>query len=180
MTTETDAPGGVEGLRPEWLLERDGTRYVRYAGLLALAHARGLKRITTALVQAPAASNGHVAIAAAEVETAQGVFTGLGEAAPETGAPQAEPGAPPPRGDAGEGPSPGGRRERWPASLRGAPPGPRRRHHSGLALNASQAWPARRGQARGRPGVTSARRATAAIPRAREISRPKQNRRPIW
>ena len=81
MTTETDAPSGAGALRPEWLLERDGTRYVRYAGLLALAHARGLKRLTTALVQAPAAANGHVAIAAAEVETAQGVFTGLGEAA---------------------------------------------------------------------------------------------------
>ena len=88
MTTETDAPGGVEGLRPEWLLERDGTRYVRYAGLLARGHARGLTRFTTALVQAPAAANGHVAIAAAEVETAQGVFTGLGEAAPGTGGPQ--------------------------------------------------------------------------------------------
>jgi hypothetical protein len=89
-TTETASPGGAGGLRPgglrpEWLLERDGTRYVRYAGLLALAHARGLKRITTALVQAPTAANGHVAIAAAEVETDQGVFTGLGEAAPGHG-----------------------------------------------------------------------------------------------
>jgi hypothetical protein len=80
LMTETESPRGTRDLRPEWLLERDGTRYVRYAGLLALAHARGLKRITTALVQAPDVANGHVAIAAAEVETTQGVFTGLGEA----------------------------------------------------------------------------------------------------
>ena len=84
-TPETERPGGAGDLRPEWLLERDGTRYVRYAGLLALAHARGLRRITTALVQAPAAANGHVALAAAEVETDQGVFTALGEAAPGAG-----------------------------------------------------------------------------------------------
>jgi hypothetical protein len=37
------------------------------------------------VVYAPAAANGHVAIAAAEVETDQGVFTGLGEAAPGDG-----------------------------------------------------------------------------------------------
>ena len=66
-TPETERPGGAGDLRPEWLLERAGTRYVRYAGLLALAHARGLKRLTTALVQAPAAANGHVAIAAVSV-----------------------------------------------------------------------------------------------------------------
>jgi hypothetical protein len=47
LMTETEGTGGAGGLRPEWLLERDGTRYVRYAGLLALAHARGLRRITT-------------------------------------------------------------------------------------------------------------------------------------
>jgi hypothetical protein len=88
MTTESDGrdgPSGAGDLRPEGLLERAGTCSVRYAGLLALAHARGLKRITTTLVQAPAAANGHVAIVAAEVETAQGVFTGLGEAAPGAG-----------------------------------------------------------------------------------------------
>ena len=84
-TTETERPGEAGDLRPEWLLEHDGTRYVRYTGLLALAHARGLRRISTALVQAPAAANGHVAIAAAEVETDQGVFTALGEAAPGAG-----------------------------------------------------------------------------------------------
>lgn len=88
MTTESDGTDGISGagdLRPAWLIERDGTGSIRYAGLLALAHARGLKRITTTLVQAPAAVNGRVAIVAAEVETAQGVFTGLGEAAPGAG-----------------------------------------------------------------------------------------------
>jgi hypothetical protein len=82
MTTTIDGANGAGVLRPEWLIERDGTPYILYAGLLALAHARGLKRITTTLVQVPAAANGHVALAAAEVETEQGVFTGIGEAAP--------------------------------------------------------------------------------------------------
>lgn len=88
MTTESDGPDGTSGagdLRPEWRIERDGTCSIRSAGRLALAHARGLTRSTTTLVQRPAAANGRVAIVAAEVETVQGVFTGLGEVAPGDG-----------------------------------------------------------------------------------------------
>src|SRR5262245_31537077 len=69
-------------MKSEFLVERDGRRLVLYAGLLDLAHERGLKRITTALVQAPTELNGMTAIVHAEVETAQGTFTGLGDASP--------------------------------------------------------------------------------------------------
>jgi hypothetical protein len=69
-------------MKSEFLVERDGRRLVLYAGLLDLAHERGLKRVTTALVQAPSELNGMTAIVHAEVETAQGTFTGLGDASP--------------------------------------------------------------------------------------------------
>src|SRR5262245_5983246 len=69
-------------MKSEFLIERDGRRLVLYAGLLDLAHERGLKRITTALVQAPSELNGMTAIVHAEVETAQGTFTGLWDASP--------------------------------------------------------------------------------------------------
>lgn len=54
-----------------------------YAGLLARAHAEGLKRIATKLLQIPHPDNGDVAIASAEVEMRDGTtFTGIGDASP--------------------------------------------------------------------------------------------------
>ncbi|MBI1945953.1 MAG: hypothetical protein HYS27_09670 [Deltaproteobacteria bacterium] len=54
-----------------------------YAGLLARAHAEGLKRIATKLLQVPHPDNGDVAIASAEVEMRDGTtFTGIGDASP--------------------------------------------------------------------------------------------------
>lgn len=54
-----------------------------YAGLLARAHAEGLKRIATRLLQVPHPDNGDVAIASAEVEMRDGTtFTGIGDASP--------------------------------------------------------------------------------------------------
>lgn len=69
---------------PEWTMERDGKTFVLYAGLLALAHERGLKAITTTLVQIPNELNDSVAICYATVETEQGTFTGIGDASPKT------------------------------------------------------------------------------------------------
>ncbi|HET6318470.1 MAG TPA: hypothetical protein VFG86_18610, partial [Chloroflexota bacterium] len=63
--------------------ERNGRSFVLYAGLLDLAHERGLKAVTTTLVQIPSELNGNVAIVHATVETTQGTFTGLGDAAPD-------------------------------------------------------------------------------------------------
>jgi hypothetical protein len=69
-------------VKKEFVVERDGRTFVLYAGLLDLAHERGLKSITTTLVQVPNEMNGMMAICHATVETDQGTFTGLGDASP--------------------------------------------------------------------------------------------------
>ncbi len=70
-------------MKKEFIVERNGRSFVLYAGLLDLAHERGLRAITTTLVQVPSDLNGSVAIVHATVETSQGAFTGLGDAAPD-------------------------------------------------------------------------------------------------
>ena len=67
----------------EFMIERQGRRFVLYAGLLDEAHNQGLKSIRTQLIQAPTADNGHLAICWAEVVTSKGTFSGLGDASPE-------------------------------------------------------------------------------------------------
>ncbi len=69
-------------MNKEFVVERDGRTFVLYAGLLDLAHERGLRGITTTLVQVPSDMNGQLAICHATVETEQGTFTGLGDACP--------------------------------------------------------------------------------------------------
>jgi hypothetical protein len=69
-------------VKKEFVVERDGRSFVLYAGLLDLAHERGLKSITTTLVQVPGELNGMMAIVHATVEMEQGTFTGLGDACP--------------------------------------------------------------------------------------------------
>lgn len=78
----------MNGLNPEFIIERQGKQYVLYAGLLDLAHRRGLRSITTTLVQTPTELNGQVAIATATVELATAAtgevlsFSGIGDASP--------------------------------------------------------------------------------------------------
>ena len=69
-------------MKKEFIVERDGRSFVLYAGLLDLAHERGLRGITTTLVQVPSELNGMSAIVHATVETEAGTFTGLGDASP--------------------------------------------------------------------------------------------------
>jgi hypothetical protein len=69
-------------MKKEFIVERNGKSFVLYAGLLDLAHERGLKGVTTTLVQIPSDLNGQMAIVHASVETSQGTFTGLGDADP--------------------------------------------------------------------------------------------------
>lgn len=71
-------------MKKEFLVERQGKSLVLYAGLLDEAHQHGLKAIRTKLLQIPNQENGNVAICLAEVETEQGCFTGIGDAAPES------------------------------------------------------------------------------------------------
>ena len=70
-------------MKKEFIVERNGKSFVLYAGLLDTAHERGLKGVTTTLVQIPSELNGQMAIVHATVETSQGTFTGLGDAAPD-------------------------------------------------------------------------------------------------
>ena len=70
-------------MREEYMIERQGKRFVLYAGLLEEAHSRGLRSIETDLLQVPGAGNGEVAIVRAVVRTEDGKFTGIGDASPE-------------------------------------------------------------------------------------------------
>src|SRR5215208_6860597 len=65
------------------MIERQGKRFVLYAGLLEEAHSRGLRSIETDLLQIPGPGNGEVAIVKAVVRTEDGKFTGIGDASPE-------------------------------------------------------------------------------------------------
>ncbi len=70
-------------MREEYMIERQGKRFVLYAGLLEEAHSRGLRSIETDLVQVPSKENGEVAIVKAVIRTEEGKFAGIGDASPQ-------------------------------------------------------------------------------------------------
>ena len=69
-------------MRSEFIVELQGRKFVKYAGVLDEAHNQGLSAIRTTLIQAPTDENGMLAIVSAEVTTSKGTFSGLGDAAP--------------------------------------------------------------------------------------------------
>src|SRR5918994_1636656 len=66
-------------MREEYMIERQGKRFVLYAGLRDEAHNRGLRSIETELVQGPSKENGEVAIVQAVIRTEEGKFGGVGD-----------------------------------------------------------------------------------------------------
>ena len=78
-----DGTGGGLAVREEYMIERQGKRFVLYAGLLEEAHSRGLRSIETELLQVPSAENGDVAIVRAVVRMEEGKFSGIGDAGPQ-------------------------------------------------------------------------------------------------
>lgn len=70
-------------MRDEYMIERQGKRFVLYAGLLEEAHSRGLRSIETELLQVPSSENGDVAIVRAVVRMEDGKFSGIGDAGPQ-------------------------------------------------------------------------------------------------
>ena len=70
-------------MREEYMIERQGKRFVLYAGLLEEAHSRGLRSIETELLQVPGKENGEVAIVKAVIRTEEGKFGGIGDASPQ-------------------------------------------------------------------------------------------------
>lgn len=71
-------------MKKEHIVNLQGKDYVLYAGLLEAAHEAGLKRISTHLVQAPNDANGQLAIVTATVEVERGIFSGIGDASPQS------------------------------------------------------------------------------------------------
>jgi hypothetical protein len=60
-------------------------KIVRYGTLLEQAHQRGIRKVATLLVQAPAEDNGWTAIVSSVVEMEDGAcFSGLGDASPQS------------------------------------------------------------------------------------------------
>jgi len=73
MGTDT----AVDGRFVQRIGDRD---FVRFEGLLDLAHRQGLQAVETELIPAPAEVNGQVAICRAVVTTERGTFSGIGDA----------------------------------------------------------------------------------------------------
>jgi hypothetical protein len=81
---------GVEAMelsrefRERFVRNLQGRDYILYGGVLQLARERGLRRISTSIVQLPSKENSMYAVVEAEIETSDGVFRELGDASPES------------------------------------------------------------------------------------------------
>lgn len=68
--------------RSKYVKTLHGRDYILYGGLLKLAQSRGLKRVDVEVIQVPNQDNGMLAVARAQVETDDGVFSDVGDASP--------------------------------------------------------------------------------------------------
>ena len=68
----------------KFLINIQGKDFVLYAGLLDLAHQKGLKKLIVEILQLPNQENDHTAICRAVAETEDGdIFTDIGDANPK-------------------------------------------------------------------------------------------------
>ncbi len=69
---------------PKHIIEIEGHSYVKYPGILDLAHQKGLFKMEVEALQFPTADNNNVAICKATVTSKDGeVFSDIGDASPE-------------------------------------------------------------------------------------------------
>lgn len=61
----------------------EGREFIKFGGLLHLAHEKGISRIETEIIQLPTSENGNSAIIRAVVESKEGdLFSGIGDCSP--------------------------------------------------------------------------------------------------
>ena len=71
-------------LDERWIIEIDGNQFVKYAGLLGVAHHQGISEINVEPLQLPSKENGNFAICKATVVSKMGEsFTDIGDANPQ-------------------------------------------------------------------------------------------------
>lgn len=68
--------------RERFVRTLQGKDYILYGGLLQLAQEKGLRRVEVEVIQVPNQDNGMLAVARAEIETDDGVFSDVGDASP--------------------------------------------------------------------------------------------------
>jgi hypothetical protein len=78
-----EVEAGQPSLDDRFIRNIDGRDFVVYAGVLHLAHQKGLIKMAVEILQYPTAENGHMAIAKATVESKLGeLFVDVGDACP--------------------------------------------------------------------------------------------------
>lgn len=83
MADKAQVNGHGEKVKPEFVVNLRGKDFVLYAGVLDVAHQRGIRRLETEVVQLPSEANGRECVVRATLELAGGsVFTDYGDANP--------------------------------------------------------------------------------------------------
>ncbi|HEX7127892.1 MAG TPA: hypothetical protein VF406_19215 [Thermodesulfobacteriota bacterium] len=83
MADKAQANGHEASVKPEFVVNLRGKEFVLYAGVLDLAHQKGIRRLETEVVQLPSDQNGRECVVRATLELEGGrIFTDYGDANP--------------------------------------------------------------------------------------------------
>ncbi len=83
MADKAQVNGRGETVKPEFVVNLRGKDFVLYAGVLDVAHQKGIRRLETEVVQLPSEENGRECVVKATLELqGGGVFTDYGDANP--------------------------------------------------------------------------------------------------